>query len=485
LNLSRGGVLGAPVTLTSADPKAPATIYGRVVTHPGAVYLALTNLRFDWDSGGRNLPSITIGSDHVSLTHDDIQNGNSSICVNVIADPLWGTAHETLIDHDRIHNCGLRPVTAFTSPGYFSHALYISGFATTVTNNYIYDNSGKGVLLRGSVGAYVANNTVDDNGTGIAFGDLAASDNDVEHNIITNSNAGCDCNAYGVFAWWGAQPVGSGNAFHDNCLSGNQQGDISVAGGGFSSTSNRIADPLYADATNRRYTLSANSPCLGDGPDSAQPGSADTSPPSVPTGLARSAVTQSSLELAWTASTDDVGVAGYDVYDGGVSVGSATATSFRLSGLACGTLHSLAVVARDAAGNRSAPSSSTSITTSACAPPVSATVTQSVGNGSGSPLAGSIKWNASPIAPASVVTWVYFFLDGALYHAEQYPPYGAPCDTCSFDTATLGDGAHTFTVLAVWADGQAAVASSVRVVANGPAQDPAPADPVEAPASAG
>jgi parallel beta-helix repeat protein len=459
------------VTLTSTDPNAPATIFGRVVTHPGAAYLTLTNLRFDWDSGGQNLPSITIGSDHVSLTHDDIQNRNTSICVNVIDDPLWGTAHQTLIDHDRIHNCGVRPVTAFSSPGYYSHALYISGVATTVTNNYIYGNSGKGVLLRGSVGAYIANNTVDDNGTGIAFGDLAASDNDVEHNIITNSNADCDCNAYGVFAWWGTQPVGTGNTFHDNCLSGNQQGDISASGGGFSSTSNRIADPLYADATNRRYTLSPSSPCLGEGPDTAQPIPAaprDTSPPSVPTGLARSAVTQSSLDLQWVASTDDVGVAGYDVYDGGVNVGSAAITSFRLSGLTCGTLHSLAVVARDAAGNRSAPSASTPMATTACAPPAPATVTQSIGNGSGSPLVGVVKWSASPVAPATAITWVSFFLDGALYHAEQYPPYGAPCDTCTFDTATLGNGSHTFTVLAVWADGEAAVASSVRIVANGP-----------------
>src|ERR1044072_9755881 len=43
----------------------------------------------------------------------------------------------------------------------------------------------------------------------------------------------------------------------------------------------------------------------------------DTSPPSAPTGLSTSLATTNSVALAWTASTDNVGVTGYDVYRDG------------------------------------------------------------------------------------------------------------------------------------------------------------------------
>src|SRR6266545_1609393 len=42
-------------------------------------------------------------------------------------------------------------------------------------------------------------------------------------------------------------------------------------------------------------------------------GGPDTSPPSVPTGLRVTGVTTSSISLAWNASTDNVGVTGYQV----------------------------------------------------------------------------------------------------------------------------------------------------------------------------
>ena len=39
----------------------------------------------------------------------------------------------------------------------------------------------------------------------------------------------------------------------------------------------------------------------------------DTSPPSAPTGVTATAVSATRIDLGWTASTDDVGVAGYRV----------------------------------------------------------------------------------------------------------------------------------------------------------------------------
>ena len=73
-----------------------------------------------------------------------------------------------------------------------------------------------------------------------------------------------------------------------------------------------------------------------------------------------------SATVAWNASTDNVGVARYDIYRGGSVAGSSTTTSYVLNGLACGTAYSVGVRAVDAAGNAS-PQATISITTSPCA----------------------------------------------------------------------------------------------------------------------
>src|SRR5262249_10615553 len=78
-------------------------------------------------------------------------------------------------------------------------------------------------------------------------------------------------------------------------------------------------------------------------------GSADPTPPSVPTGLASPSKTTSTVALTWNASTDGTGgsgVAGYDVFRDNALVGSPTSTSFTDSGLAAGSTHSYAVRAR-------------------------------------------------------------------------------------------------------------------------------------------
>ncbi len=94
----------------------------------------------------------------------------------------------------------------------------------------------------------------------------------------------------------------------------------------------------------------------------------DTSPPSSPTGLAASDVTQTSLTLNWNASTDNVAVTGYDVYRNGTKMASVSSPSSNQSGLGCATSNWFGVEALDAAGNRSA-RVSVNATTSACSAP--------------------------------------------------------------------------------------------------------------------
>jgi exo-1,4-beta-D-glucosaminidase len=92
-------------------------------------------------------------------------------------------------------------------------------------------------------------------------------------------------------------------------------------------------------------------------------GGGDHQAPSVPGNLHATAVTTGSVALAWDASTDDVGVTGYDVLRDGTVVGSATTTSYTDGTVAPATSYTYAVRAKDAAGNMSAASAPVPVTT--------------------------------------------------------------------------------------------------------------------------
>lgn len=95
----------------------------------------------------------------------------------------------------------------------------------------------------------------------------------------------------------------------------------------------------------------------------------DDTPPSKPGRPAASGITGSTARLTWTASTDNVGVSGYDVYLGSTKAGTSPTASFDLTGLTPSTSYSATVVARDAAGNTSPPSDAATFTTTDAPPP--------------------------------------------------------------------------------------------------------------------
>ena len=82
---------------------------------------------------------------------------------------------------------------------------------------------------------------------------------------------------------------------------------------------------------------------------------ADTTSPTTPSGLAVASVSQNSVSIRWSSSTDNVGVVGYAVYKDGAPAGNTTGTTFLVPSVTCGTTVVLGVEARDAAGNRSKP----------------------------------------------------------------------------------------------------------------------------------
>src|SRR5258706_496495 len=96
----------------------------------------------------------------------------------------------------------------------------------------------------------------------------------------------------------------------------------------------------------------------------------DTTAPSAPTGLGATVGSTSQIDLSWTASSDNVGVTGYQVdrcQGTGCStfaqIGTSSVTSYSDTGLAAGTTYRYRVRATDGAGNVSANSSIVTATT--------------------------------------------------------------------------------------------------------------------------
>jgi len=94
----------------------------------------------------------------------------------------------------------------------------------------------------------------------------------------------------------------------------------------------------------------------------------DTTPPSVPINLTATAASFSQVNLTWTASTDNVGVTGYQIFRNGSQIGTTSSNNYADTGLSPSTLYTYTVAAFDAAGNTSAPSTPASATTPAAPP---------------------------------------------------------------------------------------------------------------------
>ena len=92
-------------------------------------------------------------------------------------------------------------------------------------------------------------------------------------------------------------------------------------------------------------------------------GGEDTVAPSTPTSLTASGVTTTSVNLSWNASTDNVGVTGYDVYRNSTFLGTSTSNSYSVTGLSANTSYTFFVRAKDAAGNISGNSNTVNVTT--------------------------------------------------------------------------------------------------------------------------
>jgi chitodextrinase len=183
----------------------------------------------------------------------------------------------------------------------------------------------------------------------------------------------------------------------------------------------------------------------------------DCAAPSVPSNLRSTGVTNTTVSLAWNASTDNVGVTGYQVFRDGVSVGTPTGTTFTDSGLTAGRTYVYTVRARDAAGNTSGASAALSATTSGCSGDCTPPSTPTLSSTGKTASSVSLSWTAS--ADNVGVTGYEVFRGSALV--------GSPTSTSFTDTGLTASTAYSYTVRARDAAGNRSTASNtVNVTTN-------------------
>ena len=259
LRINHGGAVGSPIELTSA-PGNRATLVGRLFIPDSSNDVVVSDLNLN----GRNastLPSPTVAGDRVTFRGNDVTNGHTGICFTLGSALGWGVAHDTVLDGNRIHDCGRLPATNH------DHGIYVeSSRNAVITDNYIFNNADRGIqLYPDAQGTRIANNLIDGNGEGVAFGGesgSASSTNTVSNNIIANSVGRAN-----VESWWPAgNPVGSGNLVTSNCTWNGAGANIDLSGGGFTAVGNTIANPLFSSRSTQNFTLGAGSQCAGDGP---------------------------------------------------------------------------------------------------------------------------------------------------------------------------------------------------------------------------
>jgi chitodextrinase len=202
----------------------------------------------------------------------------------------------------------------------------------------------------------------------------------------------------------------------------------------------------------------------------ANGGQKDTTPPSAPSSLVKSAGTPTSISLTWSESTDDVGVAGYRVYRDGSLVTSTSARTHSATGLVCGTPYVFGVEAYDASGNVSG-RTTLSASTSAC--DTGATV-YTVTPSAGSTVSGKVRWEAA--ASGATVARIEFLVDGVLRWTEANAPYVFDGNDGTWDTTVEPNGAHVLTLRLVTADGTT-VSSGIGVTVANAADTSPPSAP--------
>ena len=257
VKITRGGTASAPITITSY-PGERATVVGRVHVADEANNVVVQQLDLD----GRNragLPGPTINGDNVVFRDNDVTNRHTTICF-LLGSTEWGRARGTVIERNRIHNCGQMP------PTNHHHGIYVEASdRARITGNWIYDNADRGVqLFPDAQNTYVAGNVIDANGEGVVFSRRSSS-NVVENNVISNPVVRYNLESF--------ETTGRGNVARRNCLWSTRHADQAGIQPALevSIVENVVTDPGYLNRAAKDFRLLPGSRCVTFTPSPAKP----------------------------------------------------------------------------------------------------------------------------------------------------------------------------------------------------------------------
>jgi chitodextrinase len=206
-------------------------------------------------------------------------------------------------------------------------------------------------------------------------------------------------------------------------------------------------DWQFAPVPGKTFTDSGTQACHGSVP--------DVTPPSQPQNLSATAVSPGQVNLTWSASTDDIGVAGYNVYRDGVKIATSSTTSYTDRSVVPNRAYTYTVAAYDAVGHVSTQSSPAAVTTPPDVNPPTAPSSLLA-----SPSQGRVALTWTGSTDDVGVTSYSVLRDGA--------QVGSSPSTSYTDETTAPNTSYTYAVVAVDAAGNASAPSNSVTVTTPP-----------------
>lgn len=183
----------------------------------------------------------------------------------------------------------------------------------------------------------------------------------------------------------------------------------------------------------------------------AYAGPSDIIAPTAPTTLLASGTTENSTNLSWIASTDNVAVTGYNIYQGTALIGTSTSTNYTVVGLTASTTYSFSVKAKDATGNLSSESNVITETTSVHIPDTTAPTAPTLTASGTTSNSTNLSWTG---ASDNIGITAYDIYQGTTLKTT--------IATTSFTiTGLTASTAYTFYVVAKDAAGNSSIASNI------------------------
>jgi chitodextrinase len=237
--------------------------------------------------------------------------------------------------------------------------------------------------------------------------------------------------------------VGSGGANHTTLVQIAANSELRDA-----NTFGVLKLTLHPTSYDWRFSPEAGKSFTDSGTTACHSSTTDTTLPTAPTNLSATASSPTQVNLTWNASSDNVGVTGYQIYRDNAQIGTSSSTSYSDTGVQPNSTHSYFVVAFDGAGNLSIASNSATVTTPSDSTPPTAPTNLTATAMSDTRV--NLAWTAS--TDNIGVTGYQIFRDGT--------QIGTATSTSYADTTTQASTTYSYHIVAVDGAGNVSDASN-------------------------